>query len=106
MGSSPTKSGGAKMKVPKADRLKAAEIVRDVGGQIVGRTKLQKVAFLLELAGFGEGFEFEYRHYGPYSEELATAIQFAEAFGLVTQEERTASWGGTYSIYTATNELG
>ena len=35
---------------------KAAAIVRDAGGRIVGRTKLQKIAYLLELSGLGEGF--------------------------------------------------
>ena len=78
----------------------AAEIVKDAGGRIVGRTKLQKVAYLLELAGFGAGFQFEYRHYGPYSEDLADAMQLASAFDLVSEEERKADWGGTYSIYT------
>jgi hypothetical protein len=33
------------------DWQKAAEIVRDAGGRIVGRTKLQKIAYLLELSG-------------------------------------------------------
>jgi uncharacterized protein YwgA len=80
---------------------KAAEIVRDAGGRIVGRTKLQKVAYLLELCGLGEGFRFEYRHYGPYSEELAEAIKIAGAFGLVTEEEKQADWGGVYSIYSS-----
>ncbi len=46
-------------------RRETAEIVRDVGGRIVGRTRLQKIAYLLELAGFGVGFRFEYRHFGP-----------------------------------------
>ncbi len=83
----------------KSNREKAADIVRDAGGQIVGRTKLQKIAYLLELAGMGDGFRFEYRHYGPYSEELADAIQMANAFGLVKELERQAEWGGVYSIY-------
>ncbi|WP_372397140.1 hypothetical protein ABMY26_24015 [Azospirillum sp. HJ39] len=90
----------------KPDWQKAAEIVRDAGGQIVGRTRLQKVAFLLELAGFGEGFPFEYRHYGPYSEALADSIRAASVFDLVDEREQTASWGGMYSIYSATPEAG
>lgn len=89
------------MAKPKPDWQKAAELVRDAGGRIVGRTKLQKVAYLLELAGLGEGFHFEYRHYGPFSEDLADAIQMASAFGLVSEDERKADWGGVYSIYSA-----
>jgi len=94
------------MVTERRDREKAAEIVRDAGGQVVGRTKLQKVAYLLELAGFGAGFKFEYRHYGPFSEDLANAIRLADAFGLVTETERVANWGGCYSIYSATADAG
>jgi uncharacterized protein YwgA len=83
----------------KPDRHGAAEIVRDAGGEIVGRTRLQKVAYLLELAGFGDGFQFEYRHYGPYSEDLADAIRLADAYDLVQEVEHKATWGGTYSIF-------
>lgn len=90
----------------KPDWQKAAEIVRDAGGEIVGRTRLQKVAFLLELAGFGEGFPFEYRHYGPYSEDLADSIQAARVFDLVDERELPAGWGGTYSIFTAAPQAG
>jgi hypothetical protein len=80
--------------------LAAARIVQDAGGELVGRTRLQKIAFLLELAGLGDEFSFEYRHYGPYSEELAQAMEVAAALGPVREEERLADWGGRYSIYT------
>lgn len=89
----------------KKERERVAEIVRDAGGQIVGRTRLQKVAYLLELTGLGSGFEFEYRHYGPYSESLFDAAQTANAFGLLIEEERTAKWGGHYSIYSITDSV-
>ena len=36
----------------------AAAIIRDAGGYIVGRTKLQKIGFFLEAAGVGSGFMF------------------------------------------------
>ena len=88
----------------KPDRQKAAEIVCDVGGTIVGRTRLQKVGYLLELAGLGDGFHFEYKHYGPYSEELAEGVRLARAFGLVEEQERPTGWGGFYSIYTVQSE--
>lgn len=81
------------------DRI--TRIVRDAGGCIVGRTRMQKVAFLLELAGLGEGFRFEYKHYGPYSEELTEAAKMAASFGLLSVEERQTAWGGWYSVYEA-----
>lgn len=85
-----------------ADNLPSlvATIVREAGGQLVGRTRLQKVTYLRQLAGFGSEFPFEYHHYGPYSEELATATTIAGALDLVSEEERRTDWGGWYSIYT------
>jgi hypothetical protein len=81
---------------------KVAELVWDSGGELVGRTRLQKVAYLSQLAGFSNDFEFEYRHYGPYSEELADASQIATGLKLMGKEERTTNWGGFYSIFSTT----
>ncbi len=78
---------------------KAAAIVRDAGGKLVGRTRLQKVTYLSQLAGFAEDFPFEYRHFGPYSEELAEAMEIATGLQLVNEKERQTDWGGWYSIY-------
>jgi uncharacterized protein YwgA len=87
----------------KRDMEKVANIIHDAGGRVVGRTRLQKIAFLLELTGLGEGLDFEYRHYGPYSEQLANAVSTATTVGLISEEERAASWGGSYSIFTTSN---
>jgi len=81
-------------------RMAAAQIVQDAGGELVGRTRLQKIAFLLSLCGFSDEFSFEYRHYGPYSEDLAQAMDIAAALGPVKEVERLADWGGHYSVYT------
>jgi uncharacterized protein YwgA len=79
--------------------LAAARIIHDAGGTLVGRTRLQKVAYLMQLAGFGEEFDFEYRHYGPFSEDLARGMDIAVAFGEVGEEEKQAGWGGRYSVF-------
>ncbi len=84
-----------------SDAEKAADIIRDAGGQVVGKTRLQKMAYLLEISGLGGGFSFEYRHYGPFSEELANAVVIAQIADLITEEEHTAWWGGSYSIFKA-----
>jgi hypothetical protein len=78
---------------------RAAAIVRDAGGYIVGRTKLQKIGFFLEAAGVGSGFPFRYKHYGPYSEQLAAAAQHAAALRLIIENESVANWGGQYSTF-------
>ena len=81
---------------------RVAEIVRDAGGRIVGRTKLQKISFFLEAAGLGSGFSFRYKHFGPYSEQLAAAAQHAVALRQIVEDEAVASWGGHYSTYCTT----
>jgi uncharacterized protein YwgA len=79
--------------------LKVASVVRDAGGRIVGRTRLQKIAYLLTVAGLEDGLAFAYKHYGPYSEDLAIATREADLIGLLRETEQQASWGGTYSTY-------
>ncbi|WP_157234908.1 hypothetical protein [Methylosinus sp. LW4] len=91
--------------MPQVNKLghpaqRAAEIIRDAGGRVVGRTRLQKIAYLLELSGVGTGFHFEYRHYGPYCEDLTSAIRSANRLGIAKEEEHPTSWGGFYSIFT------
>lgn len=80
---------------------RAAAIVRDAGGRVVGRTRLQKMAFILEASGLGSGFPFIYKHYGPYSEELSSASRTAAILGLMNETESPASWGGTFSTFEA-----
>lgn len=81
------------------DAHKVAQIVAASGGQVVGRTRLQKITYFLSVAGFEDSFEFAYKHYGPFSEELATAASLAKIFGELQEIEKPASWGGTYSIF-------
>lgn len=78
---------------------RAASIVRDAGGCIVGRTRLQKMAYFMEAAGVGSGFPFKYKHYGPYSEQLAAAARHAAALSLICESEAVANWGGLYSTF-------
>ena len=86
-----------------AEGKKVADIIRSAGGEVIGRTRLQKLAYLLEITGLGQGFSFEYRHYGPYSEQLTNATMFGRLNGLLQEEEKAASWGGSYSIYRTTD---
>ena len=79
----------------------AYKIVADAGGQIVGRTRIQKAAYFLEEMGLGSGFEFSYRHYGPFSEDLSSALHYAKILGNVEEEEKRAAWGGWYTVFNA-----
>jgi uncharacterized protein len=77
-----------------------ANIVRDAGGQVVGRTKLQKLIYLLVASGLEQNVPFIYKHYGPYSELAADAARSASLLGLMSEREESAAWGGLYSVYT------
>ncbi len=88
---------------PRSAFERVVQIVSDSGGRVVGRTKLQKIAYLLEATGLGEGFSFQYKHYGPYSEELTSAARSAKLLKVLTEEEHPTTWGGFYSIYSVPN---
>ena len=75
-------------------------IIRDAGGRIVGRTRLQKIGYLLSATGLDDSFRFSYKHYGPFSEELATSAKFGALFGNLKERQDQTAWGGTYSTYT------
>ncbi len=85
--------------MPDPGPREVARIVSLAGGEIIGRTRLQKIGCLLDLVGAGSGFEFSYHIYGPYSEELSIATSDADALDMITVDERVAAWGGRYSIY-------
>ena len=82
---------------------KIAAIIRDAGGRVVGRTRLQKIAYLLTEVGLETGFSFVYKHYGPYSEDVATATRHGHLLGHLQESEQIANWGGSYSIYTVSS---
>lgn len=81
----------------------AAAIVFDADKSIVGRTRLQKLACLFELAGVGAGFSFSYHHYGPYSKELSVSVDDASAIGLLDETITKKNWG-EYSSYQVSGE--
>ena len=58
------------------------------GGEIIGKTRLQKTVFLLESKKLGYGFDFDYHNFGPFSSELAFAVDGAESLGYIETEER------------------
>lgn len=82
-----------------------AGIIKDAGGRIVGRTRLQKITFLLELANKGPDFDFYFHHYGPYSDELSDATVLASALNLIKEDIEETSWGGKFSIYELNNDI-
>lgn len=62
----------------------------ELGDEVNGMTRLQKLLFLLEkeagLRATGEGFEFEAWKAGPYSSRLYDDLEFLENLDLVSSE--------------------
>jgi uncharacterized protein YwgA len=77
----------------------AVAIVALNGGELVGRTRLQKTAFLLEQAGMNAGLEFEYHHYGPYCADLARGWDEAVFDGQLRMTERRGSQEMPYTVF-------
>lgn len=76
-------------------------VIAAAGSSVTGRTRLQKLVFLLDQLGLKSGFEFAYHHYGPYSSDLTNAVDFSKAFGLIEEEfEYRKSDGARYSKFT------
>jgi uncharacterized protein YwgA len=62
--------------------------------------RLQKIFYLLDRMGLESGFDYEYHHYGPYSSELAEAVEDATAFGHIDERIGRRSYDGvSYSIF-------
>ena len=76
-----------------------ASIIDDAGGKVVGSTRLHEIAYLLEVAGYNNGFKFDFRNSSPYSDEVAEAATTAVLFDQLSEDKRTADWGGRYSVY-------
>jgi uncharacterized protein YwgA len=76
-----------------------SKIIQLYGGELVGKTRLQKSAYFLERFGVGFGFDFEYHHYGPYSDELSIASDDANALGIVNIEWSETKSGNSFAIF-------
>lgn len=82
-----------------ADQL-IASVVHSAGGRVVGRVRLQKIFYLLDRLGLKSGLNYEYHYYGPYSADLADAVEDAKAFSLIDEiVEHRVYDGMPYSVY-------
>ena len=77
----------------------AVNLIKLSGGQIDGRTRIQKSAYLLDRCGAKTKLRFTYHYYGPYSFELAEGWEGAWAEGRIAIEERAGRFGIPYSIF-------
>ena len=83
--------------------MKAEDVVVNLiklsGGELVGRTRLQKEAYLLDLCGAKFEISFVYHYYGPYSFGLADGWTDAQAEDRIEIEEKLGRYDVPYSIF-------
>ena len=82
-----------------------AKIVALNGGQLTGKTRLQKTAYFLEEFNLGNDADFEYYYYGPYSEEISTAADDARALGYISTEWNRTKAGTEFAIFKSNIEI-
>ena len=76
------------------------QIIKDAGGKIVGKLRLQKVVYLLQITGLeNDNFNFVYKHYGPYSEGLAESARLGALLDNFEEEKKRTAWGSDYFVY-------
>lgn len=78
----------------KPDDL-AVGLVALYGGELRGRTRLQKITYLLDQAGANTGLRFFYHNYGPYSAELAQGCDTAWIFDRLEMEKPQGEYSHT-----------
>lgn len=87
----------------KTERFRwlAAVMAAQPGGELVGRTRLQKTMRLLQRLGLPSDYVFRMHHYGPYSDGIQSDINLLERMKFVSEEERLTQDGRLYSVFTA-----
>ena len=79
-------------------------LVRLSDGRIVGKTRLQKIAYLLEAKELGFDLSFDYHNFGPFSAELAFAADDAESLGYISTDEHLGCHSVPYTVFHSTDE--
>jgi uncharacterized protein YwgA len=75
------------------------------GGELVGRIRMQKVIYLLDQLGMESGAEFDYHHYGPYSEAVSDAVTDAKFWrNLEEAVNFRVADGAPYSTFKTNNQ--
>lgn len=70
----------------------------EMAGSIKTRKRVQKVAYLLQIAGLDLGVKFRLHHFGPYSAEVASLLDEMSSQGILV-ENRQANRAGWQSEY-------
>jgi hypothetical protein len=82
-------------------RWLAGAIAAHKNRTVVGRIRLEEEIKLLQRLGFPTEYSYTLFFYGPYSEALHAEVRFLQAFGLVTEEQKSSKQGDAYFVLTA-----
>jgi uncharacterized protein len=76
------------------------DIVALSGGSLVGRTRMQKTIYLLDVLGLRSGASYYYYNFGPFSDEIADGISDSKFTGVLIEEiKHRMSDGSPFSIF-------
>ena len=78
------------------NRYQLAKIV-DWAGTLETRKRMQKVVYLLQVAGCPLGADYTLHHYGPYSQELARLTDEMVQANLLDEKSNSNAVGQQYS---------
>lgn len=91
----------------RIDRILALAILHKAGGEIEGRTRFQKLAFLankqLEKQGL-DPYDFVALDYGPFAKDLFESLEWLEEKGYVEETENRTLGGYERSDYKLTKK--
>lgn len=85
------------------EALDVARLVALNGGQIVGKTRLQKSAYFLEALQVGLGIDFSYYRFGPFSEELSNLTDDAIALKMLDIDWKLSQAGTQYAVFSSSS---
>ncbi len=75
------------------------QVVALAGGTVVGKTRLQKMMYLLDQCGLNSGCRYNYHHCGPFSAQIAEAAEDACELNLLRYEEKPGFHAVPYGVY-------
>jgi hypothetical protein len=80
------------------DRL-LVQIIALEGGTVVGKTRLQKMLYLLDQCGLNSGCRYDYRHFGPFSTQIAESAEDVCELNILRYEEKPGFHAVPYGVY-------
>jgi uncharacterized protein len=99
--------GSSGMNMPNLLEEILVDVVALSGGELVGRTRLQKTVYLLDAVGMQSGASYYYHNFGPFSDDVADAISDAKFLGaLVERSSQRQSDGSPFSIFSTPTAAG